>query len=184
MITKRHIVHPKLQQFFSWFVRKAFHDLDIRNVEISRYLADLLAEFARSDRVFKVRDARGRALRTIVELLEVREKVLGEKAPGLQRLELDQHIGDYSLFMSGFFIEFLRRGGFVDFYRVEGMKAYRRASDEIRYTGHEGSRLFEDLSLQFDSLSGALQYMRQTCVSRGWQADPGRNLADYLALER
>lgn len=179
MIFKRLIPHPKLKQVFGWFVKKTFHDLQIRNGGESSYLTDLLSEFARTERVFKVRDAEGRPLRTIVELLEVRQK-----SEDRQGIELDQHIGDYSLFMTGFFVEFLRRGGFVNLYREEGMRAYWRLSNEIRFSGMEGSRLFGDLAADFDRLSAALHYLRDTYIGKKWVDDPSKDVAEVIPLHR
>lgn len=183
MIGKRKIAHPKLKQVFTWFVRRTFHDLKISsNQEMSGYLSDLLAEFSRTDRVFKLLDPQGRPLRTIVELLRFREKARREEPASKEGLELDQHIGDYSLFMTGFFLEFLRRGGFVNLYRHEGRKAYMRVSQDIRFTGLGSSRLFQDLSLDFDRLSSALQYMRNTYIQRPSEAMPTGEFSELVPL--
>jgi len=60
---------PRLLVFFNWLIRRSFWDLGIKDTEIADYIALLLANFARTENLYRVRDVRGRRLERAVEML-------------------------------------------------------------------------------------------------------------------
>jgi hypothetical protein len=60
------------------------------------------------DRLYKIRDTQGRRVEEVAEMLA--EGDLLHRAQGVEReREVHRHIGNYTLFMTGIFPEFLRR---------------------------------------------------------------------------
>ncbi|HEC68479.1 MAG TPA: hypothetical protein ENI35_06730, partial [Candidatus Desulfofervidus auxilii] len=90
----------KLYRFFQQAVRSSFYDLGITAPEITYYIAEVLTEFARTDSLYKIRDAQGEKLTTIVDMLL-------EASISYREREIKKHIGDYTLFMSGIFREYV-----------------------------------------------------------------------------
>ncbi|MCK5552733.1 MAG: hypothetical protein KAJ09_06275, partial [Deltaproteobacteria bacterium] len=60
---------PRLVAFFNWLVRRSFRDLGIRDTEIAEYISILLANFARTENLYRIRDFQGRRLEGAVEML-------------------------------------------------------------------------------------------------------------------
>jgi hypothetical protein len=84
--------------------------LGIRNTEIADYIALLLANFARTENLYRIRDFRGRRLETGVEmLLEANLSWYSEQWD--REKEIRKHIGDYILFMVGIFREWVEKRG-------------------------------------------------------------------------
>ena len=76
--------------------------------EVIGYLTDVLVDFVRVDRLYKIRSASGRRVEEVAELLA--ESDLLHRADSLERERtVHKHIGDYTLFMAGIFPEFVRR---------------------------------------------------------------------------
>ncbi|HEX2242521.1 MAG TPA: hypothetical protein VHK27_04565, partial [Gammaproteobacteria bacterium] len=59
----------KLQDFFLKMVRQSFWQLGINDATIASYVAEVLAEFARSDNLFRIRGQQGRKVDSMVEML-------------------------------------------------------------------------------------------------------------------
>ena len=59
----------RLVVFFSWLVRRSFRDLGIKDAEIADYVSVLLANFARTENLYRIRMYHGRTLETAVEML-------------------------------------------------------------------------------------------------------------------
>ncbi|MGH8012138.1 MAG: hypothetical protein ACREQ4_06555 [Candidatus Binataceae bacterium] len=144
-------------------VRQSFDQLGVGDQQIAEYLATVLADFSRSDRWLALRDAEGRRLKSVVEMMlsqltplaEQREmRAVGERA-------VRKYVGDYTLFMSGLFRRFVERGGYLNFYLEEGARSYRMVSELDVSLYRPGFLMFEELSKGFEHYSGALDYMRK-----------------------
>jgi hypothetical protein len=151
--------HQKLRTFFLWLTRRAFQDLQVRDAEAADYISDMLARFARTDRLYRVRDVHGRRLESVVEMLLEMEKT--SSAMELER-NFFRYLGDYLLFMSGHFREYVEAHGFLNYYLQEGPRAYRRVWEMERGLFSPKARLFERLWSTFEFYAGALHYMRKT----------------------
>lgn len=151
----------KLRDFFRWATRRSFWDLEIREGLISDYIADVLTEFARTERLYPFRGKEGEKLETVAELL-LEANLVNLTGGSLQReREIRKHIGDYALFMTGIFPEHVRRRSLFSYYLTEGAKAYWSVSELDRALLRPGAALFEELALRFELYVGALNYMRK-----------------------
>jgi hypothetical protein len=137
---------------------------------VADYLASLLARFARTDQLYALRGAAGQRLETVVEMrLEV-ERAWAFDAPGFdpfRERELRQHIGDYTLFMTGLFREHVERRASTGFYVREGKRAYQVVADFERSALKPNARLFAALATRFEGYAGALQYMKRVYLRQG-----------------
>src|SRR3989442_15818113 len=78
---------------------------------------------------------------------------------------VSQHIGDFTLFMTGIFRERVERTASVGYYVVQGKRAYHFVSEHGRATSHAGAAapapLFRRLADRFERYAGALDYTRR-----------------------
>ncbi len=149
----------RLRRFFLWITRRTFQDLHIDDQEMADYLSDMLTDFAKTDRLFEMRDAEGAPMASVVEML-------CSHLPGESDLQKErdffQYLGDYLLFMSGLFREYTEARGFLQYYMVEGPRAYRKVWEVEKGMFRPTARLFERLWRSFEFHAGALHYMRKT----------------------
>lgn len=73
---------------------------------MAAYVADLLVDFTHIDRVYRIRNARGKRLEEAGEMLVESNPLLGAPSFGRER-QLRKHIGDYTLFLTGMFPEYV-----------------------------------------------------------------------------
>jgi hypothetical protein len=145
--------------------------LGIRDTEIADYIALLLANFARTENLYRIRDFRGGSLGTSVDiLLEANLSWYSEQWD--REKEIRKHIGDYILFMVGIFREWVEKQSFLGLYLEEGRKAYQSVSQYHRAFYRPGSRLYSELSKDFEFYVGALNYMKKTFFRDHGGGDP------------
>jgi len=145
-----------LLAFFLPLTRRTCEELAVGDETVAAYLADVLAEFARSDRLYRIRAPDGRRLTSVVEMLSFTRDLPGWEA----ERAFHRYLGDYTLFMSGLFRPFVERDGHLGWYLSEGASAYGR----VAYLGGEVRRervLYGDLSSRFEHYAGALDYLRK-----------------------
>lgn len=168
-VERRRYLNQGLKRFFHWLTLRTFQDLQIQDREVADYVSDLLASFARTERLYGIRDAQGRPLEGVVEmLLEL------ERSPAGIREERDffQEMGDYLLFMVGIFKEYVESHGFLEYYLTEGSRSYRRVWELEQGLLSPKTRLFERLWRYFEYNAGALHYMRKTFFRETPTGDP------------
>jgi hypothetical protein len=124
--------HP-LQQLFKELVARHYaEEIGIRDPQIVGYVAQLLADFIEVDQMHKIRNATGKPLTDVGEMLVESDPVYGP-APSFDReRQVRKHIGDYTLFFAGMFPESinhfrLRRQ------RVENYVDWMKAGKESYY---------------------------------------------------
>src|SRR5437660_12266552 len=124
--------HP-LQQFFIELVGRHYAEyIGSRDQQIVGYVAGLLAEFCEVEQLCKIRDAMGKPLTDVGEMLLESNPVYGP-APSFDReRQVRKHIGDYTLFFTGMFPEsinhlHLRR------HRLENFVDWMKAGKESYY---------------------------------------------------
>jgi hypothetical protein len=161
----------QLKGFFLTLVRQSFGQLGVSDQPITDYIATVLTDFSRSERLLAMRGAEGRRLTGAVEMMLAqispadRTRVLGER-------ELRKHVGDYTLFMSGLFRRFVERGGYLNYYLEEGARSYREVSKLDGSAYKPGNMVFEELSKGFEHYSGALDFMRKCYFAPAPGEDP------------
>src|SRR5215470_3086943 len=107
---------PALLAFFLPLTRRTCAELGIGDAIIAHHLADVLTEFARSDRLYRLASPEGRPVANVVEMLE-----LGPPSPGRDgERAFHRYVGDFALFMSGLFRPFVEHGGHLGCYLDEG----------------------------------------------------------------
>jgi hypothetical protein len=137
---------------FRALTEMSFEQIDLRDRDLTRYVADLLVEFMHADNLFRLRDRQGRRLDHLVDML----LDLHDQAPADERAAR-KHIGDYTLFIVGLYPESLtrrRRGLSPEYYIAQGKEAYLIVADMDRAKPTE--RLFRKLSDQFEYCVTAL----------------------------
>src|SRR3989442_349105 len=113
-----------LLSFFLPLTRRTCAELGVGDDTIAAYLAEVMAEFARTDRLYRLRAPGGARLESVVEMLG-----LGPPTPGPAGTRaFHRYVGDVALFMSGLFRSFVARGGYLGYYLAEGRPAYAPAS--------------------------------------------------------
>jgi hypothetical protein len=153
MERRRHIPgdHP-IRRLFHSLTAMSFEQIDLRDRELMRYVADLLVEFVHVDNFYRVRDEQGRRLEHPIDMI----LELHEQGPAEAR-ETRKHIGDYVLFVAGLYPESLthrRRAGGPEYYIAQGKEAYLIVAEMDRAKPTES--LFRKLSEQFEYCVTAL----------------------------
>jgi hypothetical protein len=97
--------HP-LEQFFQQAVRNSYEGkLGLNDPGVTSYVAHLLCEFSRSDKLYKFRDQMGRPIAELERLIAASDPVFGEAPSFDAERMVRKHIGDYSLFVAGMYPE-------------------------------------------------------------------------------
>ncbi len=181
-IPEQHPLRALFRQATQWAFRHGeFPEPRARDARLKSYLAeDLLTRFLHVDQLYRLRDARGRPLADVAEMLMSGESS-GVSAE-LHALTVQRHIGDYTLFMTGIFpesLEQIRRdwarkdsvmmqlGDLLipfrdpgDYYEEAGRRAYRRAAEIGREAGIVQAELFGMLSEFFRVYSQVMSLIR------------------------
>jgi hypothetical protein len=142
---------------FYLLVRHALLESGIDDRTLADYLAALLLEFGREDRAYHVDPADPERFLYLVDLVAA-----GDTADGRQRFLVRAHIGDFALWLSGIFPDYVtarvqRRGapGLAYFEEV-GASGYRMAADTPHAARHGLDRLLRTAADAFPALRVAL----------------------------
>ena len=158
-----------LRRFFAALVEHAFFSqLGIADVRLGDYVTDMLCRFVRMDAICGLRDMEGRRLEEVAEMLAEAGGPLVSKR---RERAVHKHIGDFVLFWTGVYPEFLSRlrapgkkDHLVD-YVAQGRRSYYIAStfdfEAVRGEARTLRRLSEELELCAFGLS---------LVRRGWES--------------
>ena len=161
----------KLKGFFLNVVRQSFWQLGINDAMVANYVADVLTEFARTDNLYRIRGQRGRKVDSVVEMLAARADEPADEDAILTERSRRKYVGDYALFMSGIFRNYITRQGCLSYYIEEGSRSYWTVSELDVSLYRTGFILFQELSKKFEYYSGALDYTRKAYFA----ADPGED---------
>lgn len=181
-IPERHPLRELFREAGDWAFRHGrFPEARARDSRLRDYLSDdLLVRFLRVDQLYRLRDARGRPLADVAEMLLSGQ---GEGiSPELRSLSVQRHIGDYTLFITGIFPESLARlrrdwrrkdsvmvqlGDLIvpfrdpgEYYEEAGRRAYGRAAEIGREVGVTEAALFAKLSEFFRAYVQLLSLIR------------------------
>lgn len=170
--------HHPLKEFF----RDALHESLTRRLgiepgdDVQGYLVDMLVRFLHSDEIFDIRNAFGRPVESVVEMIE--EGDVRFKADSFEReREVHRHIGDFLLFWSGLYPEFLQalksasvKDAMVDVVR-QGQMSYHLVST-FEYPPHDREAgTFRELSAGFAEYQLALRLVRSSFDGFDHQTD-------------
>jgi hypothetical protein len=137
--------------------RRFMGDLEVADPPVADYVSDVLTDFARTDRLYRIRDAAGRRLEEVAEMLLASNPLLAARSFDHER-ELRRHIGDFTLFFTGLFPEWLgsrareRRVGadaFIDYIEA-GKESYAIVSEFDQFEYATQAQLFRRLAETFE----------------------------------
>ena len=177
MIDRR---HPLRRLFSDLVARRLSGDAGLRHPSIAEYISTVLTTFANVNNLYRIRDAQGRRLEEVGEMLIESNPMLAARSFDRER-EVRKHIGDFTLFFTGFFPEYVaslpRRGlrldAFIDYLQA-GKESYRIVSffDQFEYRAE--APLYRRLSDQFETCVYGLNLVKRDLES--FQQDYYRNL--------
>jgi hypothetical protein len=164
--------HPIRQLFFSLVDQTFQAKVGESSPELTRYLSDVLVDFTHQDQVFRLRDAHGKRLEEVAEMLVEGDVTLNATSFERER-EVHKHIGDFTLFWTGIYPEMLRsmrasarRDHLVD-YMEQGRASYRIAST-FQYGPYvEEAALLRQLAERFELYAHGLQMVRKELDAYG-----------------
>jgi hypothetical protein len=160
--------HHPLRRLFGALTEKRFVEtLGWPDQNVTEYLSNLLVEFAHTDRLYRIRNQRGKRLDTVVELLYESEVLLEARSLDREQ-DIHRHIGDFTLFMAGLFPEYLKRLKSASMiyhqdFLVDYVKTGKRSYGIVaRYEAGSGERppLFHKLSDNFELCVTGLGFIR------------------------
>jgi hypothetical protein len=172
-----------LKRFFDPLTNRVFGDLGLRDAKITDYISEVLSRFARTENLYEVKSIQGESLTTVIEMLMRLEGYLdisGEDFDPFMEPEIRQHIGDYTLFMSGIFRDYVARKGFFGYYIKEGEESYRSVAEYHRLLYKPEAGLFHQLAENFERYSGALNYLKKVYLHPDKHPLPYRSLLKPL----
>lgn len=165
-------------------LRRLFQDLVHRELsaerDITGYVADLLVDFTHVNHLYRIRNSQGKRLEEVGEMLAESDP-LASGSFDRERL-VRKHIGDYTLFLTGMFPEYVaripRRGlrldSVIDYVRA-GKESYRIVAAFNQFEYRQAAPLFSKLAEQFEfcvyglnRVKDALQVLRAEQY-QGWQ---------------
>ncbi len=164
--------HPLRRLFAELVQRHLVEAAGLDRLEVARYLAGLLVEFTHVDNLYRVRDARGRRLEDVGEMLIASNPLLEGRSFVYER-EVRRHIGDYTLFLSGLFPEYVarlpRRPGRLDSlldYVKAGKESYAVVASFDVFEYRDEAPLYRELSDRFELCVFGLNRMKQDLARR------------------
>ena len=150
-----------LHDVFLRMTRRSFDELGLGDQAVVGYVAAVLTEFARTDRLYAARNERGRTLDDVREIRGVAERTGSDQQSMLRARAMQKYVGDYALFMTGLFRTHVESRGALDIYMAEGQRSYRAVSELDLTMLKTGFLFFAELAKNFEHYSGALDYMRR-----------------------
>jgi hypothetical protein len=84
--------------------------------------------------------------------------------------------------MSGLFRSHLEAESLLGYYLEQGQQAYGIVAERMEMTMSPQASVFKALAVEFESISGALDYMRKVYMRPGQQAGPYEGMLRRLEL--
>ena len=156
--------HP-LRRMFAGLAEQLFLErLGIGDPRLVDYLSALLSRFIHMDAIYRIRNAQGRRLEEVADMMLEAEALPPE---GRTRREVYRHIGDFTLFWTGVYPEALERlrsamckDHFID-YCQQGKRSYYIASTFADELYREEAPVLRRLSDEFELCAYGLNQVRQ-----------------------
>ena len=158
--------HP-IRRYFAVEIHKALHEVGLCEQDVEAYLSHMLVNFLHNDTIYSIRDASGHRLEAVVDMLVEGDIRLNANSFDRER-QVHKHIGDFLLFWSGLFPEFLKTMKHVSHRDVgldivkQGQQSYFVAStfEHDPYTSEAPVLL--KLSTQFEGYQRGLSVVRES----------------------
>jgi hypothetical protein len=160
--------HP-LRRLFAGLTEQTFMGtLGVADPRLTDYLSALLSRFVHVDALYRLRNARGKRLEEVAEMM-IEAEALPE---GPTRREVHRHIGDFALFWTGVYPEALERlrsalckDHFID-YCAQGKRSYFIASTFAEDPYREEAPILRRLSEDFELCAYGLRQVRRQWENR------------------
>lgn len=159
--------HP-LKRLFTGLVEHAFQtELGICDPALADYVSDLLVDFVRLDQMILARDAAGKPVSEIAEMIATCE-ANSSVANATQDPYIHRRIGDYALFWTGIYPEGVRRLNTATWrdrmadYVTFGKRSYAIASELTPPDVDPPSQLLRRLSEDFETCACGLGIVRHS----------------------
>lgn len=162
MIPERH----PLRQLFQEVVTGCYASDGIQDPELTSYVGNLLTEFTAADSLYRIRDAEGRPVKEIQEMISAADPVFGAAASFDEEREVRRHIGDYALFATGMYPETMQlwrhsgESSFLEMVRT-GKESYYIVSRFDLFEYQKEAPLFARLSDEFERCMHGLTRVRE-----------------------
>ncbi len=159
--------HPLQLLFLELVGRHYAEEIGIRDPQVVGYVAHLLSEFCDVEQLLKIRNAAGKPLNDVGEMLIESDPIYGP-APSFDReRQVRKHIGDYTLFYAGMFPESInhyrlrrqRVESFVDWVKA-GKESYYIVSKFEHFEYAKVAPLFAQLSQRFEQCVHGLNLVK------------------------
>jgi hypothetical protein len=164
-------------EFFSQALRRCFDDLDLAGARACEYLADLLTRFTAQSALHPA-GVDGARLVSLGDRLGEIQRAWTPDGPHFdpsREVALRRDIGDYALFMHGFFWEHVRDLSARRHYLRVGRRAYRFVAAYHRACGRAEAALYAELAARFDTYGAVISYLRDVHLGADF-APPPRTL--------
>jgi hypothetical protein len=175
-----------LRQFFENLVWRHFtEDVRLEEPSITQYVSDLLSSFAHIKNLYQIRNAYGKQLDDVGEMLVESNPMLEATSFDRERA-VRKHVGDYTLFMTGLFPESVaksnqakrrRLDAYIDFVQA-GKESYAIVSSFDQFEYRREAPLFRRLSENFELCVVGLNLVKQDLED--FQRDYYRRLRDTI----
>jgi len=157
-----------LSNFFEDLIARSFKlRLGLVDAEINAYVSDLLTQFNKAENLYRIRNAAGKPLEDVGEMLLESNPLF--EAPSFDReREVRKHIGDFTLFFAGLFPEALGRwrmrrmrlDSMVDYVRT-GKESYYIVSEFNQFEYRSMAAFFKKMSDHFETCVFGLNLVKQ-----------------------
>ena len=130
LLAYRGLEAPSAALFLYTVMRRLLVDAGVADRAVADYCAALLLVFGRGDRALRVSEHDDDRTAYLVDLM-----IAAGRAEGERRFRVQMHIGDFALWMTGIFPDYIaarraRKGGpGLDYYERAGRAAFLEASD-------------------------------------------------------
>ena len=157
LLQSRQGAHASLPLFAYVVVRHALRRLGEEDRVLADYLASLFVHFGVRDRAHRVGDHDDQLYDTLASLAADLDD-----PDGRRRFLVQTHLGNYALWLSGIFPDFIerrrwRRGGpDLDYYEEMGRRGFRLAADHRLAEDHGLATLYATAAERFGLLRSAL----------------------------
>lgn len=165
--------HP-LEPFFQQAVRNSYEGkLGLHDPEMTGYVAHLLCEFTKADKLYSLRDPAGHPVEELTEMMRAADPVNGTAASFDVERALRKHIGDYALFVAGMYPEAIgsvrrqrRHQPSLDELINAGKESYYIVSQFNLFEYEEEAPLFARLADSFERCILGLTLVREELAPR------------------
>ncbi|MDR4504534.1 MAG: hypothetical protein MRK01_07045 [Candidatus Scalindua sp.] len=135
----------------------------LEDMQVSNYIANMLVKFSESSQLFKIREGENESYQYIVDMITD-----SLKSDTMKKFSIYCHIGNYTLFLTGMFSEYIKyrfeyRRRLVDrqYYIDFGKAYYELASKHASAKKNNLSNTFLQLSRGFEIFAQVLHFMNR-----------------------